>query len=183
MLSNTTQSQISRNFRYRRNWKNDWIWLDWNWIILVWLLIGLFVSTRNTTQDAVNASDFETVPVHPAYLDDAYEGELLVLFVDLLGAARWSFWGRKKHPFFDSKDLSKEKVHLNLESWLVVWNMYFMVRFGDDQRQFDKHLFQWKQSTNQQRVAQDWSSYPNNGKEERNKMWERTNSDCCLVVL
>ena len=26
------------------------------------------------------------VPVHPAYLDDAYEGELLVLFVDLLGA-------------------------------------------------------------------------------------------------
>ena len=24
------------------------------------------------------------VPVHPAFLDDAYEGELLVLFVDLL---------------------------------------------------------------------------------------------------
>lgn len=59
---------------------------------------------RNTTQDALNASDYETVPLHPSYLDDAYEGELLVLFVDLLG---------------------------------------------------------------------DWSSYPNNGKEERNKMWER----------
>jgi len=59
---------------------------------------------RNTAQDAVNASNYETVAVHPEYLDDAYEGELLVLFVDLLG---------------------------------------------------------------------DWSSFPHNGREERNKMWER----------
>ena len=28
------------------------------------------------------------VAVHPEYLDDAYEGELLVLFVDLLGVTR-----------------------------------------------------------------------------------------------
>jgi len=59
---------------------------------------------RNTTHDATNASGYETVPVHPAFLDDAYEGELLVLFVDLLA---------------------------------------------------------------------DWSSYPENGKEEKDKMWER----------
>lgn len=43
----------------------------------------------NTSRDAFNASDnAETMMVYPAFLDDAYEGELMVLFMDLL--ADWS---------------------------------------------------------------------------------------------
>ena len=46
------------------------------------------------------------VPLHPSYLDDAYEGELLVLFVDLLGApGRVSFCIEMYILYFSVKDI------------------------------------------------------------------------------
>jgi len=52
------------------------------------------------------------VPLHPSCLDDAYEGELLVLFVDLLGApGRVSFCIEMYILYFSVKDIYSQFLY------------------------------------------------------------------------